>query len=601
MNRIQAITIAVLSPLLSIYAVGCGDKFLDPTQIGRFRPTPAVNVILDSLGVADEAPVSWEKTEEPRPGDIVAVPADYMFRSGDVVRVSIYELYQEGIAAVNDYVVTETGKISIPEVGVIQAAGMTETQLEDEIKRIVSPDILKEPSISVALSNSQQRTFSILGEGVLAPNRYVIPRYDFRLADALASAGGVRQFNVSYIYVSRSIEEQQDINVQVGVGTKEAKLPELQVIEPEGPKMQTPKREVPELRFIEPKQMEQQPRLEREMLELITPSSQKLQFNHGLPESKNISIGSTKAGDRDLMETALPKRSGSTAARRWSVTTQTRGHTESSQPLDAQTMVQEPTKESQDSSRIDWIFRDGRWMQVQVGPPQTTEPVIKEERAGGQVPEGVGDWIFKDGKWIQVAPEPVIPTEPVVKFEPEKPPILRQKLPEELEWEKALQTRVLKIPVAKLLAGDPRYNIVIKPGDTIHVPVDIIGEFAIMGNVNQNGYINITGRPMTLKMAVAAAGGLGPLAWPKHCEVTRRIGENKEEIIMVDLDKIASGEQPDFFIKPNDLVNVGTHSTARWRAILRNAFRATYGYGFVYDRNFADIDYGTSYPRPHWF
>jgi len=107
---------------------------------------------------------------------------------------------------------------------------------------------------------------------------------------------------------------------------------------------------------------------------------------------------------------------------------------------------------------------------------------------------------------------------------------------------------------------------------------------------------------MTLKMAIAAAGGLGPLAWPKRCEVVRRIGREKEEIVRVDLDKIARGEQPDFFIKPNDLINVGTHATSRWRAILRNAFRATYGFGFVYDRNFAYKDYwGTTYsPIPPW-
>jgi len=142
---------------------------------------------------------------------------------------------------------------------------------------------------------------------------------------------------------------------------------------------------------------------------------------------------------------------------------------------------------------------------------------------------------------------------------------------------------------------------VIKPGDTIHVPVDIVGEFCIMGNVNRTGYIPITGRPMTLKMAIAAAGGLGPLAWPRRCEVVRRIGRKKEEIVMVDLDKITSGEQPDFFIKPNDLINVGTHPTSRWRAILRNAFRATYGFGFVYDRNFADRDFYTSRPIPSWF
>jgi len=112
--------------------------------------------------------------------------------------------------------------------------------------------------------------------------------------------------------------------------------------------------------------------------------------------------------------------------------------------------------------------------------------------------------------------------------------------------------------------------------------------------------IPITGRPMTLKMAIAAAGGLGPLAMPKRVEVIRRVGMRKEEIVQVDLDKIARGEQPDFFIKPNDLINVGTDAAARWRAVLRNAFRAAYGFGFVYDRNFADADYGKGFQLPHW-
>ena len=32
---------------------GCTAEFWDPPQLGRFRPTPAVNVILNSLGVAE--------------------------------------------------------------------------------------------------------------------------------------------------------------------------------------------------------------------------------------------------------------------------------------------------------------------------------------------------------------------------------------------------------------------------------------------------------------------------------------------------------------------------------------------------------------------
>ena len=182
---------AILLTLSALGAgmAGCNDKIMDPTQIGRFRPTPAVNVILNSLGVAEEAPVAWESAEEPQPSDIVAAKADYVLRPGDTVRVSIYELYQEGAIVVNDYIVSETGQISIPDVGVIQAAGLTERLLEEQIKRILSPHVLREPSVTVTLMDSQQRTFSILGNAVSRPSRYLIPRYDFRLEDALATAG----------------------------------------------------------------------------------------------------------------------------------------------------------------------------------------------------------------------------------------------------------------------------------------------------------------------------------------------------------------------------------------------------------------------------
>ncbi len=131
---------------------GCGNKFFDPTQVGRFRPVPAVNVILDSLGVAEETPVAWEQAEEPLPIDTMAVEADYVFRAGDIISVAIFELLQEDVQFVNNSVVTESGRISIPEVGIIEAAGLTETQLEEQIRQILSPSILKNPSVIVTLA-----------------------------------------------------------------------------------------------------------------------------------------------------------------------------------------------------------------------------------------------------------------------------------------------------------------------------------------------------------------------------------------------------------------------------------------------------------------
>jgi polysaccharide export outer membrane protein len=532
----RAVAIVSVLSIISIYVAGCGNKFLDPTQIGRFRPVPAVNVILDSLGVAEETPSVWKGAEEPKPMDVVAYETDYVFAPGDTVRISIYELLREGLPFINDYVVTETGKISIPEVGVIEAEGLTEEQLEEEIRQILSPSVLKEPSVTVSLMGSQQRAYSIWGDGVPRPARYPIPRFDFRLTDAIATAGGIRQFNVSYVYVSRPLTGKEVIAEPVDTG----------IVEPEKPK-ETNKPE----ELIEP---------EKEMLEIIAPRAKRQRFP--LPQSQGLVIASAgMITDKELAEAALPEGFESLANDEDGPMDMEGVHESSAGTVGRET-IGAPINEGE-RGRVEWIFEDGRWVPIQVGRPKPAEPEVGVE--------------------AKKAAEP-----------------LREKMPEEFGWEEigtgGVQARVIEIPADKLRSGDPRYNIVIKPGDSIHVPVDVTGEYFIYGNTNYQGVVPMDGRPVTLKMAVAAAGGLGPLAWPRRCEVTRRIGRNKEETVMVDLDKIASGEQPDFFIKPLDLINVGTNPTARWRAVLRNSFRATYGFGFLYDRNFANSEFDTSKP-----
>jgi protein involved in polysaccharide export with SLBB domain len=618
---------------LSAGLAGCNNKFFDPSQIGRFRPTPAVNVILDSLGVAEESSPAWENAQEPRPSDIVAANKDYVLQPGDLVRISIFELLQEGSMLVNDYVVSETGKLSIPDVGVIQAAGLTETQLEQEIKHSLSPSILREPSVTVMLLDSQQRTYAILGNGVARPNRYLIPRYDFRLMDALSTAGAQMQFNVSYVYVSRKqgsaggTGEAGLVRVSAPQGGTTGHVPELETIRPgSGPlpsgsvppasgrlgngKAGTPpgRPEIPE-----PAEPAEKFETEREMLDLIAPQA----GGHWPPSGKiaGSATGGAQSNSRDdVVATVMsygfrplvppmPPPPRQAASQRIVASPTEFG----AGPPGAD--VQNPAPASADSTtkpRVEWVFdKSGKWVKVPVG-----EEPGREGSAGPSGPAGGFGWELREGRWVPVPKgEPLAPR-PAARSETQaatplprandanETPTTASALPLEMEWEQAIQTRLIRIPTDKLLAGDPRYNIVVKPGDTIHVPVDIIGEFAIMGNVNRSGFIELTGRPMTLKMAIAAAGGLGPLAYPKHVEVVRRIGTKKEEIVLVDLDKIAAGEQPDFFIKPNDLINVGTEATARWRAVLRNAFRAAYGFAFVYDRNFADIDYGTGFP---WF
>ncbi len=158
--------------------------------------------------------------------------------------------------------------------------------------------------------------------------------------------------------------------------------------------------------------------------------------------------------------------------------------------------------------------------------------------------------------------------------------------------------RVLRIPVRDLLRGDPRYNVVIRPDDKVYAWLGPVGEFYVIGNVYRPGVFSLTGRKITVRQAIAAAGGLAPLAWPDRCELIRRYNDETEEIIRLNLDAIFAGTQPDVVLKPNDTINVGTSIVAPFMATVRNAFRMTYGFGFVYDRNFADIDSYAAKPNP---
>lgn len=576
--------------LISAFLVllpGCGSKFFDPAQVGRFRPVPAVNVILDSLGVAEEIPVAWEGAEEPLPIDIVSQESDYAFRAGDVVSIDIYELLREGAHHINNYVVTETGKISIPEVGVIQAAGLTETQLEEQIKKIVSPNILKEPLVTVMLVASQQRAFSVLGDGVQFPGRYSIPRYDFRLTDALATAGGSSQFNASHIYISRFTRRGELAPEQINPGYGELKL---EVIEPSNTR-----RQLQSNGATIPQNRNQWPRsnviiASSEMIANGELPGSSYRFERYEDRQSQLYANSNRGRTLNRLTTSQTTEEPASVAeilntlsertRRGEQTAKPPTRNETLQPSVAPIRPQGTARPTSPGTTgqvdTEWVFRNGKWIAIPTTPQQPVETLQP----------GHTEWIFKDGKWIPIQVGPTQPSVPPVE------PHIPQPQAPAITWDQeAEKTRLIKIPADKLLAGDPRYNIVIKPGDSIFVPVDIIGEFYIMGHVNRTGPIPLTGRPMTLKQAIATAGGLGPLAWPKRCEITRRIGTKEEEIVMVDLDKIYSGEQPDFFIKPNDLIHVGTHATSRWRAVLRNAFRATYGFGFVYDRNFADMDF----------
>jgi polysaccharide biosynthesis/export protein len=240
-----------------------------------------------------------------------------------------------------------------------------------------------------------------------------------------------------------------------------------------------------------------------------------------------------------------------------------------------------------------WKYtEDGRWVKVAVDPTTVISapaPVVTATPA--PVVTAVEAPVVVPVKSLPYAPVKVTnpgAARPPVKVAPVK------KAPQGVDpfgWEKVSKddlVRVIAIDRRKLEQGNYRMNIVIRENDVIQIPPLEIGEFYMMGEVMRPGVYSLTGRKITIKQALAAAGNLGVLAWPKNSMLIRRVGKNQEQAIPIDLGKIMRGTAPDIYLKQNDIVAVGTHWCSSFLAVIRNAFRMTYGFGFIYDRNFAD-------------
>ena len=73
---------------------------------------------------------------------------------------------------------------------------------------------------------------------------------------------------------------------------------------------------------------------------------------------------------------------------------------------------------------------------------------------------------------------------------------------------------------------------------------------------------------------------------------TRVVADGREATVRLDLKAIRNRTEPDLYLKPDDHIIIGTNFWAFPLAVLRNGLRATYGYGFILDRNFGNDVFG---------
>ena len=147
---------------------------------------------------------------EQQPPAKAAVPADAAAPASGVAQSDTFVIGNDDVLAISVWKETDIsrsvpvrsdGKISLPLVGEIQAAGLTPRQLELDLTEKLKKYIT-DPQVTVIVAEIKSRNFNILGR-VAKPGSYSLTVAPTVL-DAIAAAGGFLDFaKQSSIYVLR--------------------------------------------------------------------------------------------------------------------------------------------------------------------------------------------------------------------------------------------------------------------------------------------------------------------------------------------------------------------------------------------------------------
>lgn len=155
------------------------------------------SVLWAQAGSGNAAP---ERASTPNPAPNAALKAHddtFVIGNDDVLAINVWK--EPDIS--RSVPVRSDGKISLPLVGEVQAAGETPKKLEVEIAERLK-NYISEPEVTVMVQQINSQKFNVLGM-VSRPGSYVLANSPTVL-DAIALAGGFRDFaKQKSIYVLR--------------------------------------------------------------------------------------------------------------------------------------------------------------------------------------------------------------------------------------------------------------------------------------------------------------------------------------------------------------------------------------------------------------
>lgn len=167
----------------------------------------AVGVAMAPAGVAQESSSKQEKKKDKSAEvqKVVAATEDpsYVIGEQDILDISVWKEAE----VTRQVPVRPDGKISLPLISDVQAAGLTPTQLATSITEKLRK-YLADPQVTVIVTGINSRRIYLVGEVARAGAYPLLP--NMTVLQALASAGGFSQFaNLKAIYVMRDENGKQ--------------------------------------------------------------------------------------------------------------------------------------------------------------------------------------------------------------------------------------------------------------------------------------------------------------------------------------------------------------------------------------------------------
>lgn len=164
-------------------------------------------VVMLLIGGVADAQVESKKNPTTPPTSVplpATNDASYTIGAEDVLAINVWK---EPEVSVTQAPVRPDGKISLPLINDVQAAGLTPIRLSEEITEQLKK-YLSDPRVTVVVTAINSRRVFILGQ-VQRPGAFaMLP--DMTVLQALSSAGGFSQYaNTSKIYVLRSENGKQ--------------------------------------------------------------------------------------------------------------------------------------------------------------------------------------------------------------------------------------------------------------------------------------------------------------------------------------------------------------------------------------------------------